>query len=420
MSDPQVLDFNKPRTQYGLQQGTTEEFRYIQQRRAAAKSPGNLLPTPGLLTTPWCDQAGVTPTLLAPVADDGSAGAMGRIKARYERKARKVLGSQLRRNSDPSNLEFLLEPSRVFCNLTPDSSGWVQIPSEAITTSQNLFQIIAVDDNNISLRNVILPTTTTQKTKDTRMMAGLDVTKHYAEVREILLKQAGENVAVDNWASSQIETVDDISDVFELFLTIMDRQSVAAREELAQFIFLTTWASLTKKEKVEAYGKYACNEVNFYMWRKDRTFFEKVVAPSLASKFQKSFMDYFLLGDTDAVKSYASFAKFRTLNTLERTLLATVDKSLAENTLKAIEDPAGAIPDNLAMANNLFSLTVESKQIARSKIDALMAGGGDATAEATVDAEDLTRSMQETRYYGVPYGECTADLIQPDNFWCDG
>merc|ERR1719150_1299122 len=180
-------------------------------------------------------------------ADAGAAPpAEGRIKARYERAAKQVLGSQMRRNSDPSNLEFLLEPSRVFCNLTPDSNGWVQIPSEAITSSQNLFQIIAVDDNNISLRNVILPTTTTQKTKDTRMMAGLNVEKHYAEVREMMLKQAGEAVPVENWASSQIETVDDISDVFELFLTITDRQSVAAREQLSQFSFLMDWASLSK------------------------------------------------------------------------------------------------------------------------------------------------------------------------------
>merc|ERR1719334_1366142 len=210
-------------------------------------------------------------------------------------------------------------------------------------------------------------------------MAGLDCTKHYAEVREMMLKQAGEKVPVENWASSQIETVDDISDVFELFLTITDRQSVAAREQLSQFVFLTEWKSLTKKEKLEAYGTYACNEVNFFMWRKDKNFFEKVVAPSLRSKYQKGFMDYFLLGDADAVKTFTAFSKFRTLNTLERILLATVDKSMAENTLKAIQDTAGAIPDNLAQSNNLFALTEESKQIARSKIDALMASGGEMT-----------------------------------------
>jgi len=48
-----------------------------------------------------------------------------------------------------------------------------------------------------------------------------------------------------------------------------------------------------------------------------------------------------------------------------------------------------------------------------------MASGGEMTKPTTVDAEDLTRSMQETRYYAVPYGECTANLIEPDQFWCD-
>merc|ERR550517_330344 len=164
---------------------------------------------PSLVSTPYTADGAVAPNIMAGNEGKSAAVVDSRMRQRYERVAKKVLGADFKRHSDPSNLEWLLEPSRVFPNLTADPKGWVGIPTEAITSSQNLVQIIAVDDNNISMRNVILPTTTTQKRKDIRLMDGLDCKKHYAEVREIMMKQKGDLVEVANWASSNIETVDD-------------------------------------------------------------------------------------------------------------------------------------------------------------------------------------------------------------------
>ena len=91
------------------------------------------------------------------------------------------VGAEFKREIDPSNLEWLPSPSRVSTNLKPDGSGWVDIPANTINASHNLVQIIAVDEDNTSLRNVILQAGEAVKTKDCRLSQILNKEKHFAE-----------------------------------------------------------------------------------------------------------------------------------------------------------------------------------------------------------------------------------------------
>ena len=86
---------------------------------------------------------------------------------------------------------------------------------------------------------------------------------HWTECREIIeLEKNGDQLVIDNFATSEIETYDDLSDVFELY-TILGNS-----DDLASFKFLTVWNDMTMEQKVQFYDVFACNEVNFYIYSK--------------------------------------------------------------------------------------------------------------------------------------------------------
>jgi hypothetical protein len=60
--------------------------------------------------------------------------------------------------------------------------------------------------------------------------------------------------------------------------------------------FLKDWPTLSKEAKLEKYDRFACHEVNIFLYNKDRAFFDTVVHPFLGNKVQKDLVDLYLLG----------------------------------------------------------------------------------------------------------------------------
>merc|ERR550517_1392220 len=286
--------------------------------------------------------------------------------------------------------------------------------------SQNLLQIIATDDNNISLRNVILPTVeSTSKLRDCRLMDGLDPASHLAEIREVLFKQAGEKIFIQNWETTQLETIDDISDVFELFLTIAGKKCERMRAHLASFFPMTVWNKLTDEQRLDFYGNFKCNEINLWLFRKDKDFFSKVVKPLIAGKVQKDCMDFFLLGDNEALKSYCG-AKWLTLNVLERILVdSVVDREGKQQRFDDLVAEANSRASTISRLDSLFRLTVESKNMARMREADLLRGLSEGSKYKEDPKFDITGIFEESRYHRVPFEQTNASLLVPNDFWRD-
>jgi hypothetical protein len=172
-----------------------------------------------------------------------------------------------------------------------------------------------------------------QQYRDVRLNNVLNPEIHWTERREILeLREPGSSLYIETFATSDIETYDDLSDVFELYITL------SGINQLRSFKFLTKWVELDMEKKLEYYDRYQSAEVNFYLFNKDAESFEAVVQPLLRSKVQKDFMDLYLLEDD--VSSFVSVIKYQSLNTLERILLASRITDLADPTLKYLSDSA--------------------------------------------------------------------------------
>lgn len=412
---PSVIDTQAYPGLYGVMESVSDEFKYIGTRKEATKYSGNLLERPSLLSKRWTTSAPVKQRRPPMEEYEEEVEAFTTTKARIDKKATyHDDGSKIQ--FDSSNLEFLKEPSKVYFNLPVDANGTVHVPNDMVSPFQNLLQIIAVDDDNTCLRNVILEDMDSQQYKDVTLSAPLDPETHWTERREIIERRnAGDQLVIENFATSEIETYDDISDVFELYTTLSENK------DFTPFKFLTVWTDLSAEQKMDFYDVFVCNEVNFFIYQKDRPFFDEVIKPMLESKVQKGFLDYFMLGMKE-IESYAGLTKYQSLNTFERILLASRVKELVEPTLKYLQDSVAGIPELPQESDALFTAALESKQLAVDQSDATKMKE-DETFLAQLTKEgmiiDQTREYQETRYYLVPFEKQLPELVPTSRFWLD-
>lgn len=142
----------------------------------------------------------------------------------------------------------------------------------------------------------------------------LDGSQHLIEQRRIEFVAAGGVATLADARAAQVEIHDSLDSAFRLLV------SISRSEDLARFAFVTTWPGKTLAEKQALYKEFACHELHFFLWQKDRAFFDAVVKPFLAQKLDKTFLDHWLLGDD--LDHYVEAWEFAQLNLIERILLA--------------------------------------------------------------------------------------------------
>jgi hypothetical protein len=76
-----------------------------------------------------------------------------------------------------------------------------------------------------------------------------------------------------------VRVVNSVSQVFDLMLTLL----VAGdqKQTLRKFSFITDWHRLSSDAKKDKFSKWNCHELNLFLYKKDRDFFDVIVAPFL-------------------------------------------------------------------------------------------------------------------------------------------
>jgi hypothetical protein len=77
------------------------------------------------------------------------------------------------------------------------------------------------------------------------------------------------------------------------------------------------WHKMDREEKNNKYSKYFCNEINIFLFFKDRLFFDEIARPFIECKMEKSVVDYYLLGNYEEVIKYNNLLYINGLNSLE-------------------------------------------------------------------------------------------------------
>ncbi len=355
-----------------------DEYRYILERRYAKLFPGNMLTRPGLLLNPWEIRSTDLDELAQQLGEGasstrgGATAAISSATAMPAKKKQAQAGPQ-----GGTNLDFLATAAPVIYNLVPDKDGIVRIERKALGDRQHV-QIYAEDLHNASWRTLTLPEVPT-KFADQRLARNLDPVKPFTQKKEITILDTGKSLTFGDILTSELETYDTLGGIHSLFTTLNGDPN------LAKFAFILNWPKLSDADKKAKYGEHACHELSFFLSRKDRPFFDKVIKPYLANKKDKTFMDEYLLG-LDLTKHLKPWAYAR-LNIIERILLAQRIESEAPNAARHVRELWEMIPPNPEEADRLFETALRGRAMEDGKN-----GSGLALQEVRAKSEALLRS----------------------------
>lgn len=145
----------------------------------------------------------------------------------------------------------------------------------------------------------------------------LDSKFNYLETRNTSCMKANEKHQIEDITSVDYQTIDSIQKVGKVFeeLLRLKHQEVP---QLMSSNWLYTWNNSDKEFKNKKFSMHLCNEFNFFLYFKDRDYFDEVVRPVIAAKMEKTLIDYFLLEEYDQFEQYKHVSVYDTFNALEQ------------------------------------------------------------------------------------------------------
>ncbi|KAF9905186.1 hypothetical protein EC991_001949 [Linnemannia zychae] len=326
-----------------------DEYQYILNRKAQSTHwAGNLLTKPSVLLAPYSvadttmqsqsmanqNTANMTSTSNAFGGPYGSGRGLGKGGACRHRK---ILGPGLL----PA-LGFMANPNVVIANLVPDqSTGLISLPYSTFEEGSFL-QIFVSDAHQALLRTLVVPglNNVEYQKRDLCFKSALKYNKHYIGERTgvqldpklLRISTAIEAAAHQSSPSteaptiqlsstgssaSSIRVINSIGQVYDLLTTLLQSN---AQTTLRKFGFVVEWDRLSLAEKNEKFSKWTCHELNLFLYKKDRKYFDDVVEPFIKNKLIKSFIDNYLIGAS--LEKYTSLQEFSLLTCMEKCLLA--------------------------------------------------------------------------------------------------
>lgn len=288
-----------------------DEYRYVLDRRTQKKYPIPMVDRPALLLNPWAVRDTATGEQLAAEGGDFSGkGTAPASRAAADPQAKRQAGAE--GDADIADIDYLADPASVALNLVPDKDGMVRVPA-ALLAGRGIIRVVAVDPLSVVSRVVPAPGAPL-RSLDMRLVDALKPDGHFNQRRQVTVVAANAPFTIADVGASRHEVYDSIDKAYGLFSTLR------SDDRFATFRFVTSWPDLKPEEKRALYSKHACHELSVFVYHKDPEFFKAVVAPYLASKKDKTFIDLWLLGEP--VEGYLEPWRHARLNSAEKVLLA--------------------------------------------------------------------------------------------------
>ena len=402
------------RTFYESGRDIGDEYRYILDRQQARKLPGNMLERPGLLLHPWSLRSTVAEQERLAAGNDyagqaqaESSAAMSRMRASA---APKIMSADDYIAEGFASVDFLTQPAVTLLNLVPDAGGRVVVP-RAMLKGLPCLRVLAVDPTATVLACAALEGTP-METRELRLNGGLAAAAPeaepaaFTEQKLITPLQAGASVAVSDVTTARFERYDTVAGVYRLLATLNPDAT------FTEFAFVADWPGLDAAEQRRLYSKYACHELNLFLYNKAPRFFEQVVAPMLKNKRDKTFMDHWLLGDD--LQGYLEPWRFARLNAAERALLGKRLRAQAAALARDARERADVIPPDMEAFNRRFDTAVQAGALeaeeAFGEVAAGIAVGKKGKQEERVP---LTIALPKPQFTGTPKDIRSANLETP-------
>ena len=255
---PSAKRLARPRSLYVQERDIGEEYRYILDRKYATKFPGNMLTRPGLLLNPWAIRETSTGRQDAAKGGEFQNLAEELEQAQKSIAYRKPTDASAVGLNDFSSLDFLKNNSVLLANLKPDKDGVVSVDLTKFNGQQEML-LVAVDPLNTVTLPLTLKSTELAK-REVRMVQSLDVAKAHSEQKLFTVLKKGDQLKVQDITTSEVKLYDSLQKAYLLMVTLSNNKT------LTEFSFVLEWPKLKAPEKREKYSKYACHELNFFLY----------------------------------------------------------------------------------------------------------------------------------------------------------
>ncbi len=314
-----------------------DEVRYVLERRFVAAHPGNMLAKPSLLLRPW-DTRSTGSTRV----DAQGGGEYDRLAAPQAAKMMAADGmggygaaEMMAAPGYAPCYDFLPGPALVAENLVPDGNGDIVVERAVLGFRTEV--IAMLDDTQVrSAESFALPQAEL-KPRERALAATLPRDRDVAERKLVTPLAAGEALDFAEASSARYECIDTVGRFYAV-LRDFAAESPSAKN-FDDFAFVANWADMPRDEKLAAYSKYACHELDIFLYFKDRPFFDEVVAPIIADMHAPDFVNDWLLGRD--LSRWLEPAALSSLHSAEVALLARrCDRETRDRLARIISDGA--------------------------------------------------------------------------------
>ncbi len=359
----------------GFQSGinTGDEFNYILNRKYAKIYAGNMLERPALLLNPFV----LNNTNKENAKDLKGAGVYsgrkgkGRFKSKYAPASARYMrgGEGVYGHQRSITLDFLANPAVTLYNLRPDENGQLIIDLDKLKNKQEI-TVVAIDDDNTVMRKVYLPEKVAE-IADQRLTDNLNSQKHYLEEKKISVLKTKEEILLKDVTPSSFYLFDSLSSVHAIYTTLLGKSNPSEAKKLAEFAFILNWNTMKEKEKLEKYSNYSCHELNYFIYKKDKSFFDKTVLPYIQNKKDKTFLDKWFLKED--LSEYLKPQNYRNrLNIMEKILLASVIENEIPATQRFVKEAYNIIPANPEKYSRIFETALKASALETYSISSKM------------------------------------------------
>ena len=194
----------------------------------------------------------------------------------------------------------------------------IKFPDKNTLNKFSFIQIVLIDDKSINSNLITLQDEKYNVEK--RSICNekiLDNEKNYSEIKKTEIHLKGKEFSISETSNDKI--IDSIEKLIN-YLFIKNSHFNNDWQKLS-FLLNLDEGRFDEKKFLENLSENISHEVNIFLYFKYPKIFEKYIKDILKYKFEKTFIDYFLLGDIETLEMYLNTEKIAKLNLFELCLL---------------------------------------------------------------------------------------------------
>ena len=194
----------------------------------------------------------------------------------------------------------------------------IKFPNKNTLNNFSFIQIILIDDKSINSNLITLQDEKYNVEK--RSICNdkiLDNEKNYSEIKKTEIHLKGKEFSINETSNDKI--IDSIEKIIN-YLFIKNSHFISDWKKIS-FLLNLDEGHFDEKKFLENLSENISHEVNIFLYFKYPKIFEKYIKDILKYKFEKTFIDYFLLGDIETLEMYLNTEKIAKLNLFELCLL---------------------------------------------------------------------------------------------------